>query len=251
MNPRTIVQLVEESTCEVILWALLFPKTLWKSLRSPSEMYAYSRAQWCDSIPPERRYDRYLSPLILWLIGGVGPIYWEVRKYVKLSKIHSPHGVSAFFDQSPSWYLGTFVLLLTILLPVSFAVATLRRRREPLARSSLRQELYGQMYLVTPSMLLFWLLTGRFQALWWDSPFALILVLVPVGLLLISQSLTSYGYSSRQQDQGRNKWRVSAKELREAADSIYFSICGFVASIFLPLIVYPLLVLAMASTLAS
>jgi hypothetical protein len=79
----------------------------------------------------------------------------------------------------------------------------------------------------------------------------LILVLVPVGLLLISQSLTSYGYSSRQQDQGRNKWRVSAKELREAADSIYFSICGFVASIFLPLIVYPLLVLAMASTLAS
>lgn len=63
-----LLQSIEGGIYEVIAWALLFPKTLLKTIFKPWWGPNYVNEEWETKVKEEERYDQSLSPGLLWLI---------------------------------------------------------------------------------------------------------------------------------------------------------------------------------------
>jgi len=65
-----LLQSIEGGIYEIITWALLFPRTLFKTIFKPTWGTSYINEEW-ESKKEEEQYNEFLSPGLLWLIVSV------------------------------------------------------------------------------------------------------------------------------------------------------------------------------------
>lgn len=65
-------QTAEDAVYEVMVWILLLPKTLLRSLFQPRWAIEYVNEEWKKE--QKDRFDEYLSPVLLWFITLVAPL---------------------------------------------------------------------------------------------------------------------------------------------------------------------------------
>ena len=72
MDFGKLFQSIEDAVYEVMVWLMLLPKTLFRSMFRPRWAIQYVDEEL--SKKPEDRFDEFLSPVLLWLIAAVLPL---------------------------------------------------------------------------------------------------------------------------------------------------------------------------------
>ena len=72
MDFGKLFQSIEDAVSEVMVWVMLLPKTLFRSMFKPKWTIAYVNEEWEKK--PEDRFDEFLSPVLLWLVAAVFPL---------------------------------------------------------------------------------------------------------------------------------------------------------------------------------
>jgi hypothetical protein len=155
MDLSKIVSNTESLLYQVTAWLVLVPKSLFKAISSPAWIPEYVAAELAK--PAERRYDAYMSPLLLFVLVCVVPnmianAYWPEIRFTdfatrratieELKNLPSEHGFLAY-------------AIIWIVLPLSFALVQLRARKEEFTSSGLRPLLFIQCMRIAPLGLLF------------------------------------------------------------------------------------------------
>ncbi len=91
MDFGKLFQSVEDAVYEVMVWILLLPKTLIRSLFRPRWVIQYVNEEWEKKT--EDRFDEYLSPVLLWLMVAVLPL--TVSTLVQNGNIKTVHDLVA------------------------------------------------------------------------------------------------------------------------------------------------------------
>ena len=153
MDVTKLLQALEEIIFEVACLAVLLPKTFFRLAFSPRKAHAYVIEELQKK--PADRFDRFTSPLILWSIVGILPHFIILSIYAanpEISKLLAANTDDFLFKMLALPAEIRFVALsaFAVSLPLAFAVVIVRRRKQPVAKSSLREPLYAFCYCVAP-----------------------------------------------------------------------------------------------------
>ena len=139
MNFGQLFQSAEDAVYEVMLWILLLPKTLWRSMSKPRLAMVYVDEEW-KAEKPEERFDEYLSPVLLWLLTIVAP--WTFTLILL-------NGEGRFDEQNI-----LKVTLYSMIIPFVYISWVEMLNKTPVKRSTLKRAFYKHCYALTPGFLL-------------------------------------------------------------------------------------------------
>lgn len=131
-------QTAEDAVYEVMIWILLLPKTLFRSIFQPRWAMQYVVDEWEKK--PEDRFDEYLSPVLLWFITLVAPLT-----------------LLATTGESENTKFSDRLLTMTLyamLVPFVYIVWIEMVNKEPVKKSTLKRAFYKHCYAITPGLLL-------------------------------------------------------------------------------------------------
>lgn len=156
MDITKLLQALEEIIFEVACLAVLLPKTFFRLAFSPRKAHAYVIEELQKK--PEDRFDRFTSPLILWSAVGIFPHFIILSIYAAnpaISKLLADNTDDLLLRMLALPAEIRFVALsaFAVSLPLAFAVVIARQRKQPIAKSSLREPLYTFCYCTTPVFL--------------------------------------------------------------------------------------------------
>jgi len=187
MDFGKLFQSIEDAVYEVMVWIMLLPKTLFRSMFRPRWAIQYVDEELSKS--PEDRFDEFLSPVLLWLITAVLPL--TISTLLKDGNIQTiPELINALRDGLLSQ------ALYATLIPFTYIVWMAWMSSQPVKRSSLRLSFYKHCYALAPAQFVY----GIFAILsLWNNLF---LLLLPLSLILLvlyesfifqAEMKTSYG----------------------------------------------------------
>lgn len=139
MNFGQLFQSAEDAVYEVMVWILILPKTLFRSLASPRATMDYVDEEW-KAEKPEERFDEYLSPVLLWLLTIVVP--WTFTLILL-------NGEGRFDEQNI-----LKVTLYSMVIPFVYISWVEILNKTPVKRSTLKRAFYKHCYALTPGFLL-------------------------------------------------------------------------------------------------
>ncbi|MBI3169032.1 MAG: hypothetical protein HYZ22_11170 [Chloroflexi bacterium] len=146
MDILKLIQSLQDLMYELVVWALLLPKTLLRAIFRPDLIVAYVNREWKK--PPEEQFDDYLPPVVFFIITAVLPI----------TAITVMNSTSSTFTPSVTeeeLFFSALIALITLIIYLAW-IEWLNKR--PLKRSGLKRLFYIQCYLVSSSQLIYSLL---------------------------------------------------------------------------------------------
>ena len=149
MDFLKIVKSIEELLYEVMAWLVFYPRTLWRTIRHPSEMMKYSEAEQTEA--PEQQYNDTLSPPLFLMLSILIAHAIEVAMHERIV-LHS--GLAGELVKSHEYLLMLRAIAFSIV-PLMFAVALLKGLERPIDREKLRGPFYSQCYVAAPFALAF------------------------------------------------------------------------------------------------
>lgn len=165
MDFGKLFQSVEDAVYEVMVWILLLPKTLIRSLFRPRWVIQYVNEEWEKKT--EDRFDEYLSPVLLWLMVAVLPL--TVSTLVQNGNIKTVHDlVAALHDGLLSQTLYAMIIPFTYITWMEWI------GNRSIRKSTLRRSFYIHCYALAPAQFIY----GVFAILTiWNDLFILFQVL--------------------------------------------------------------------------
>jgi hypothetical protein len=149
MDFLKIVKSIEELLYEVMAWLVFYPRTLWRTIRHPSEMMKYSEAEQTEA--PEQQYNDTLSPPLFLMLSILIAHAIEVAMHERIV-LHS--GLAEELVKSHEYLLMLRAIAFSIV-PLMFAVVLLKGLGRPIDREKLRGPFYSQCYVAAPFALAF------------------------------------------------------------------------------------------------
>jgi hypothetical protein len=167
MGVARLLEALEEIIFQVACLGVLLPKTFFFLAFSPRKAHAYVIEELQKK--PEDRFDRFLSPLILWSLAGILPHFIILSIFAAnptVSKLLAANTDDLLLKMLMLPAETRFVALsiLAVSLPLAFAVVIARERKQESARSSLREPLYSLCYCTAPIFLAATPLWGLWEA---------------------------------------------------------------------------------------
>lgn len=150
MDFLKIVKSIEELLYEVMAWLVFYPRTLWRTIRHPSEMMKYSEAEQTEA--PEQQYNDTLSPPLFLMLSILIAHAIEVAMHERIV-LHSG-GIAGELVKSHEYLLMLRAIAFSIV-PLMFAVALLKGLGRTIDREKLRGPFYSQCYVAAPFALAF------------------------------------------------------------------------------------------------
>jgi hypothetical protein len=142
-----IVRSIEELLYEAITWLLFYPLTLWRCVRHPGTLTAYTTEELQDA--PDQQFTENISPPLFLMLSVL------VAHLVELS-LGLRTDATADMSRGARVVLGSEQNLLAFrslsfaLFPMVMAVGVLRRRKLPFNRETFRGPFYLQCYIAAP-----------------------------------------------------------------------------------------------------
>ena len=187
MDFGKLFQSVEDAVYEVMVWIMLLPKTLFRSMFRPRWAIQYVDEEL--SKQPEDRFDEFLSPVLLWLIAAVLPL--TVSTLLKDGSIQT---IDELINALRNGLLSQ--ALYATLIPFTYIVWMAWMSDHPVKRSSLRVSFYKHCYALAPAQFIY----GVFAILsLWSNffllllPFSTILLVIYEAFVFQAEMKTSYG----------------------------------------------------------
>jgi hypothetical protein len=161
MDFGKLFQSIEDAVYEVMVWILLLPKTLFRSMFRPRWAIQYVNEEWEKK--PEDRFDEYLSPVLLWLMVAVLPL--TVSTLVQNGNIKTVQDlVSALHDGLLSQTLYAMII------PFTYITWMEWMSNRSIKKSTLRRSFYIHCYALAPAQFIY----GAFAILTiWNDLFIL------------------------------------------------------------------------------
>ncbi len=144
-----IIRSLEELLYEVMSWLIFYPATLWRTLRNPAAVAAYSDAE--QDQPPDERYTETLSPPLLLMITMV--LTYALSHWIGVDEPVATTEVGQALIESPKNLLLLRALIFAII-PLVIAVIGMRGGGIVIDRKTLRRPFYSQCFLVAPFALM-------------------------------------------------------------------------------------------------
>lgn len=144
-----IIRSLEELLYEVMSWLIFYPRTLWRTIRNPDQVTAYSDAEQNDK--PDEQYTDTLSPPLLLMITMV--ITYALSHWIGTAEPKVTTEAGKTITDSAKNLLLLRALIFAIF-PLVIATIGLVRARIAIDRKTLRRPFYSQCFLVTPFALL-------------------------------------------------------------------------------------------------
>jgi len=175
MDFGKLFQSVEDAVYEVMVWILLLPKTLIRSMFRPQWAIKYVNEELKKE--SDDRFDEYLSPVLLWLIAAVIPLTVST-----LLKDGSARTVNELIEALSTGLLSQ--ALYAMITPFTYIVWLEWMNKRVVKKSTLRLSFYMHCYALAPAQFIY----GVFAILTlWSDLFNLLLPLSIV-LLVIYES---------------------------------------------------------------
>lgn len=146
MDLLKLIQSLQELIYELVVWALLLPKTLLRAVFRPDLTVKYVNGEWKKE--PEEQFDEYLAPAAFFIIVAVLPAA-AIAVMSGTSIAVAPAVTEA------DLFYSVLVMLITMLIYLAW-IEWLNKR--PLKRSGLKRLFYIQCYLVSSAQLVYTLL---------------------------------------------------------------------------------------------
>lgn len=170
MDFGKLFQSIEDAVYEVMVWVMLLPKTLFRSMFRPRWAIQYVDEELEKK--PEDRFDEFLSPVLLWLIVAVLPL--TVSTLLNDGNIQT---INELINALRDGLLSQ--ALYATLIPFTYIVWMAWMSDQPVKRSSLKLSFYKHCYALAPAQFIY----GVFAILsLWSNLF---LLLLPLSLILL------------------------------------------------------------------
>lgn len=158
MDFGKLFQSIEDAVYEVMVWIMLLPKTLIRSMFRPRWTIAYVNEEWEKK--PEDRFDEFLSPVLLWLIVAVFPL--TVSTILQNGSIKSVQDVvGALHDGLLSQALYALII------PFTYITWMEWMSDHPVKKSTLKRSFYIHCYALAPAQFIYTLFA--ILTIWFDS----------------------------------------------------------------------------------
>ena len=175
MDFGKLFQSIEDAVYEIIVWILLLPKTLFRSMFRPRWAIQYVHEEL--SKKPEDRFDEFLSPVLLWLIVAVLPL--------TISTIIRDGNVLTLNELIQALSNGLLSqALYAMITPLAYIVWMESMGSQPIRKSTLKTSFYLHCYALAPAQFLYGLCAILTL---WNNLFLLLLPLSAI-LLVIYES---------------------------------------------------------------
>jgi hypothetical protein len=150
MDALKIIESIEELLYRIALWIVLLPRTLWFIVSRPHQIYPYVAAELEKE--PEKRFEAYLSPVLLWVLAALIPHMMLLDLLAGLSESRvASESLWVAFMHAP-WSTRLLVVsVLALSVPLAFSVQSLRSLSRPVNRTTLRLPFLVHCYCVTPA----------------------------------------------------------------------------------------------------
>ncbi|MGV3631802.1 MAG: hypothetical protein ACO1O6_11385 [Bacteroidota bacterium] len=147
MDIYKLLLALEEFLYEVVLSIFLIPKTLYRIIVSPTKMYRYILEEFTKK--PEERFDRYMSPLLLFILLSIAPLSCLSCSLASTIFDNVP-GIKAAFDQSLELKLSVMGIYF-LLFPCIIAVLINGKGKLGYTKSTLKPTVYLLCYAFIPA----------------------------------------------------------------------------------------------------
>jgi hypothetical protein len=165
-----IIRSLEELLYEVMSWLIFYPRTLWKTLRDPGGVAAYSDAE--QDQEPDERYTETLSPPLLLMITMV--LTYVLSHWIGVDEPVATTEAGQSVTESPKNLLLLRALIFAII-PLVISVIGMRGGGIDIDRNTLRRPFYSQCFLVAPFALMLQSAFAVYLLPGYGSPAAIIL----------------------------------------------------------------------------
>jgi len=146
MDFAKLFQSIEDAVYEVMVWILLLPKTLLRSMFQPKWAIKYVHNEWEKK--PDERFDEYLSPVLLWLMVAVLPL--------SLFTILGNTDIQSLDDVGKAFKDGLLSqALYALIIPFTYIVWMEWVNKRPVKKSTLKRSFYMHCYALAPAQFLF------------------------------------------------------------------------------------------------
>ena len=146
MDFGKLFQSIEDAVYEVMVWVMLLPKTLFRSMFRPRWTIEYVNEEWEKK--PEDRFDEFLSPVLLWLIVAVFPL--------TVSTILQNGSITSIQDLMNALHDGLLSqALYAMIVPFTYIVWMEWMSRRPVKKSTLKRSFYIHCYALAPAQFVY------------------------------------------------------------------------------------------------
>jgi hypothetical protein len=145
----SIIRSLEELLYEVMSWLIFYPRTLWRTIRDPVAVAAYSDAEQDDR--PSEQYTETLSPPLLLMITMV--LTYALAHGIGSAEPKATTEAGKVITESAKNLLLLRALIFAII-PLVISVVALTKNGVAIDRLTLRRPFYSQCFLVTPFALM-------------------------------------------------------------------------------------------------
>ena len=143
MDFFNLLRSAEELLFEITMWIVLYPRTLWRSLRRPLQLAHKVNTELSQE--GNRRFDDMVSPPICLLLSlAVGSALSADDVAVEDMNVLGQWIAESFYNEL------MFGAVMAASLPLMFSWLLLRRQQQPFNRDTVRRPFYLQAYLVSP-----------------------------------------------------------------------------------------------------
>lgn len=174
MDFLKLIQSLQDLIFEVVVWALLIPKTLIRAIFRPRWMVQYVNEEWDKE--PDKQFDEYMPPALFFLAMAVFPsaaLTWmrgmNFNILESLNQLNETNLITSA--------LTTLISILIYLVWIKWL------SKHPVKRSGLKRLFMIQCYLVTPPQFIYALLILFFG--WAPNP---LVSFTGTGLLVLYES---------------------------------------------------------------
>ncbi len=143
MDFMRLLKSIEELIYELVTWLLFYPLTLWRIVRHPMAMLAYAERELTDK--EQGQYDDALGPPLMLLLTLV------LLHVVELT-LTRPASLPGFLADDRNALL--FRAISFSILPLVFALTSMRGKATRINRSTLKPAFYSQSYATIPFILM-------------------------------------------------------------------------------------------------
>jgi len=175
MDFGKLFQSIEDAVYEIMVWIMLLPKTLFRSMFRPRWAMQYVHEEL--SKKPEDRFDEFLSPVLLWLIVAVLPL--TISTILKDGNVRT---LNELIQALSSGLLSQ--ALYAMITPFAYIVWMEWMSNQPIRKSTLKTSFYLHCYALAPAQFIYGLCAILTL---WNNSFLLLLPLSAV-LLVIYES---------------------------------------------------------------
>lgn len=146
MDFGKLFQSIEDAVYEVMVWVMLLPKTLFRSMFRPRWAIQYVNEEWEKK--PEDRFDEFLSPVLLWLIVAVFPL--------TASTILQNGNIKTLQDIVDALHDGLLSqALYAMIIPFTYIVWMEWMSSRPVKKSTLKRSFYIHCYALAPAQFVY------------------------------------------------------------------------------------------------